>query len=187
MTNLAPKLDDGLGKDRSPASVLGLSIITLGIYYLVWYYKINDEIRKHDPTIRVTPGWAVVAMFVPICNLVSGYSTAARIRQMQLDEGATSTISPIVALLLQMFLGIGYPLYIASQMREHWHAHRLAARPATPVTSVPPAPAAPAFTAPSAPTSASGISRCSSGHEVPAGVSFCGECGESITGATRTE
>lgn len=124
-----------IGKDRSPASVLGLSIITLGIYYLVWYYKINDEIRKHDPDIKVSPGWAVAAIsigailfFIP--PLVSSYATAARIRQMQLDDNQSQTISPVVALLLHMFLGIGYPLYIASQLREHWHGHRRAMRPA---------------------------------------------------------
>lgn len=118
-----------LGKDRSPASVLGLSIITLGIYYIVWYYKINNEIRQHDPDIKVSPGWAAAAisigsilLFIP--PLVSSYTTAARIRQMQLDDGATQTISPVVALLLHIFLGIGYPLYIASQLREHWHGHR---------------------------------------------------------------
>jgi hypothetical protein len=113
-----------IGKDRSPASVLGLSIITLGIYYLVWYHHINAEIRKHDPDIKVTPGWCVVAAFIPIANVISAYSTAARIRQMQLDDGRTDTISPVVALLLFLFLGIGFPLYIASQMREHWHQHR---------------------------------------------------------------
>jgi drug/metabolite transporter (DMT)-like permease len=120
-----------IGMDRSPATVLGLSIITLGIYFLVWYYKINNEIRQHDPLITVKPGWSVVAMIFPISNWVSGYSTAARIRQMQLDEGETQTISPIVALLLLIFLGIGFPLYIASQLREHWNGHRRAAMAAT--------------------------------------------------------
>lgn len=117
-----------VGKDRSPASVLGLSIITLGIYYLVWYYRINAEIRTHDPDIDVRPGWAVVAAIAPVANMVSAYGTAARIRQMLLDEGETQTISPVVALLLFMFLGIGYPLYIASALREHWHGHRRAER-----------------------------------------------------------
>ncbi len=132
-----------IGKDRSPASVLGLSIITFGVYYLVWYYKINDEIRRHDPDIQVNPLVSVLAisvgailLFIP--PLVSSYATAARIRQMQLDEQATDTISPIVALLLHIFLGIGYPLYIASQLREHWHGHQRADRMS--VTSEQPAP-----------------------------------------------
>jgi drug/metabolite transporter (DMT)-like permease len=110
--------------------VLGLSIITLGIYFLVWYGKLNGEIRRHDHDIQVTPGWAVVAVMLPIFSIVSAYSTAARIRQMQLDDGATQTISPVVALLLYLFLGIGYPLYIASQVREHWHGHRRESRSA---------------------------------------------------------
>jgi hypothetical protein len=113
-----------LGKDRSPAAVLGLSIITLGIYYLVWYGKINGEIRRHDPDIRVRPALAVIAAMLPIFNIVSAYSTAARIRQMQLDAGQQQTISPVVALLLFLFLGIGFPLYLASQLREFWHGQR---------------------------------------------------------------
>jgi predicted transporter len=103
-----------------------LSIITLGIYYFYWYGKVNAEIKGHDPHIKVTPGWCVVALFFPIANIVTAYMTAARIRQMQLDEGASQTISPVVALLLAIFLGIGYPLYVGSQLREHWHAHRRA-------------------------------------------------------------
>lgn len=117
-----------LGKDRSPAAIVGLSIITLGIYYLVWYYRINGEIAAHDPDINVKPGLAVLAAMVPIASLVTGYSTAARIRQMQLDEGAVATISPTVGLLLLMFLGVGYPLYVGSQLQEHWHAHARADR-----------------------------------------------------------
>lgn len=112
-----------LGKDRSPAAILGLSIITLGIYFLVWYGSLNAEIRRHDPSVKVVPALSVLACFVPIANIVSYYSTAARLRQMQLDCGQTETISPVVALLLVVFLGIGYPLYLASQTREHWHRH----------------------------------------------------------------
>ena len=117
-----------IGKDRSPASVLGLSIITLGVYYIAWYGLINGEMRRHDPDIKVRPALSVLALFVPIANIVSAYSTAARIRQMQLDDGAHTTISPVVALLLVMFLGLGYPLYVSSQLREHWHGHRRQAR-----------------------------------------------------------
>lgn len=80
-------------------------------------------VRQHDPTIKVVPALSVLACFVPIANVVSAYGTAARLRQMQLDCGQTETISPVVALLLVIFLGIGYPLYMASQAREHWHGH----------------------------------------------------------------
>jgi drug/metabolite transporter (DMT)-like permease len=117
-----------IGKDRSPGAILGLSIITLGIYFLVWHGKLNAEIERHAPDIKVSPGLAVLAMMLPISNMVSAYGTAARIRQMQKDCGDGDTISPVVALLLFIFLGIGYPLYVGSQVREHWHGHSRANR-----------------------------------------------------------
>jgi drug/metabolite transporter (DMT)-like permease len=117
-----------IGKDRGPGAILGLSIITFGIYFLVWHGKLNAEIGRHDQDVKVSPGLSVLAMLLPISNMVSAYGTAARVRQMQKDCGDSDTISPVVALLLFIFLGIGYPLYVGSQVREHWHGHRRASR-----------------------------------------------------------
>jgi uncharacterized membrane protein len=117
-----------VGKDRSPASVVGLSVLTLGIYFLVWHHHINAEIRSHDPEIQVAPGLCVLAIIFPISNVVSAFCTASRIRQMQLDEGQTQTVSPVIAMLLFMFTGIGYTLYISSELQAHWRGHRRAAR-----------------------------------------------------------
>ena len=38
---------------RNPLGVLGLSVVTLGIYFFYWYYKVNEEVqavreRQHD-------------------------------------------------------------------------------------------------------------------------------------------
>jgi Domain of unknown function (DUF4234) len=35
------------GKVRSPAAVIIFSIITLGIYFLVWTYKVFQELKDH--------------------------------------------------------------------------------------------------------------------------------------------
>jgi hypothetical protein len=32
---------------RNPLGVLGLTIITFGIYGLYWYYKVNEEILRY--------------------------------------------------------------------------------------------------------------------------------------------
>lgn len=37
-----------VGKTRNAAVVILLGIITFGIYLIVWYYKINNEIKLHD-------------------------------------------------------------------------------------------------------------------------------------------
>jgi hypothetical protein len=36
------------GKVRSPAAVIIFSIITLGIYFLVWTYKVFQELKDHS-------------------------------------------------------------------------------------------------------------------------------------------
>ena len=48
-------------KKRDPLGVLGLSFITLGIYWFYWYYTINDEIRRFEKDDTVRPGMALLA------------------------------------------------------------------------------------------------------------------------------
>src|ERR1043166_8024158 len=75
-------MDSGhLGENRNPLNVWLLSLVACGIYYLVYYYRINDEIRQHDPNIKVNPGIAVLALCLPIANFITVCNTAARIRQ----------------------------------------------------------------------------------------------------------
>lgn len=45
-----------IGKIRSPAFVYVVSLATFGFYSIYWWYKVNDEVRKHDPAeIHVRP------------------------------------------------------------------------------------------------------------------------------------
>jgi hypothetical protein len=51
------------GKRRNPFLVwLVWPLITLGVYHLVWWYKINREVRDYDHRIDVSPGVAVLAL-----------------------------------------------------------------------------------------------------------------------------
>jgi hypothetical protein len=89
-------------KVRHPLAPLGLGIITLGIYTLVWYYLINDEMRRQGED--VSPGVALLAItlgiFLIIPPFVSIYNTAERIRRTQERNGVTDPISPVLALIL---------------------------------------------------------------------------------------
>ena len=71
------------GKTRNPWGVWLLALVTLGIYGLWWWYKVNAEVRDYDSRIHVQPGLSVLALFVPIANIVSIYKTAGRIQQAQ--------------------------------------------------------------------------------------------------------
>src|SRR5690348_4424825 len=37
-----------LGKVRGTGACMGLTIITLGIYTLYWFYKVHDEMKQHS-------------------------------------------------------------------------------------------------------------------------------------------
>ena len=122
------------GEERDILVVFILSIITLGIYWLYWYYKVNEETRRHSEYIDVAPGLAVICQFIPIVNLVSKYNTADRVRTLQNECDDPNRISPLVALLFAIFIPFGiYTYMVQKALNRHWRWHRqrlAAARPA---------------------------------------------------------
>jgi hypothetical protein len=109
-------------KSRNPVGVwLGLPLITLGIYHLVWYYKIHAEMAQLDRR-RVVPvagpmlvllllSWTIVA------PLVSYFGTGKRIANSQRAAGIPVTCSPGVGLLLMFVFGLG-TLYYQSELNK---------------------------------------------------------------------
>jgi hypothetical protein len=77
-----------IGKHCNPFLVwLVWPPITLGIYHVVWWYKINREVRDFDQRIEVSPGAAVLALFpgavILVPPYVSVWNTGDRIRRVQ--------------------------------------------------------------------------------------------------------
>ena len=81
---------------RNPLGVLGLSVITLGIYFFVWYYKINVEIQRleNDPTMSPTRslmamifGWLIIAP-----PFIAMYNTAKHVQAMETRLGVQQTL-----------------------------------------------------------------------------------------------
>jgi hypothetical protein len=111
-----------VGKTRSPIAVVLLSIVTLGIYFLYWYYAINSEMRRYRPFIEVSPGIALLSQFVPIANWISAYNTSGRLLMLEDADRVVDRISPGVALLLHILLGIAYPFYVQVHLNGLWEA-----------------------------------------------------------------
>jgi hypothetical protein len=107
------------GKIRSPIGGWLLLIPTLGIYYLFWYFNINRELRDYDPSVNVSPGWAVVSLFIPVVGLISIYNTGNRIRQAQTTAGAPSEASGLLGLIASIFLVLDIPYYNV-QLNKVW-------------------------------------------------------------------
>jgi Kef-type K+ transport system membrane component KefB len=95
-------IDGSNVKVRHPLAPLGLGIITLGVYPLVWYFKINSELRSQGED--VSPGVALLAItlgaFLIVPPFVSMYNTGERIRRVQERKGVDSPISAVLALVL---------------------------------------------------------------------------------------
>ena len=53
------------GKRRSTLAIVMLSIVTLGVYSLVWYHRINREVGNFDTRMHVIPGRSTVAVTIP--------------------------------------------------------------------------------------------------------------------------
>ncbi|MDS1270229.1 DUF4234 domain-containing protein [Lipingzhangella sp. LS1_29] len=104
-------------KRRHPVGVwLGLTLITLGIYHFVWYYKIHAEMAEFSRS-RNHPvaGPMLVLLFLPwtlgIAPLVSYFRTGKRIRTAQETAGLTPTCSAGSGLLLMFLFGAGVAYY----------------------------------------------------------------------------
>jgi len=97
-------------------------VLTLGIYHLVWYYKINRETR--DLGVIANPGVSVLAITLGALLLVppfaSYYQTGDRIAQAQRAAGMTPTCSPVIGLLLTVFLFGSGALYYQAEMNKIW-------------------------------------------------------------------
>jgi hypothetical protein len=115
-----------VGKKRNVVAVwIGLPLITLGIYQLVWWYKINREMRDFDQRISVNPARAVLALipggFILIPPFVSVFNTGKRIRQAQESAGLAPTCSPGLGILLGFIFGL-HSLYYQGQLNMVWSA-----------------------------------------------------------------
>jgi len=135
-------------KEQSPWAVLGLIIITLGIYSLFWYYRVNREMRDigrdfGDAELAATnPVLSVLAMVIPIANLVSLHKTGKRVQATQRATTSGGDYSMGVHWLLAIFTGL-WPLYTQHSLNAVWNrtlamgAGAPAAQAATPFVGAP--------------------------------------------------
>lgn len=108
------------GKTRSPIGVFVLSIVTFGIYGLVWYYKVNVELRDFHPSIRVNPvNMILLSIFVPFFFIISVFFTGERVLQAQRLAGLPGATSPAIGLLLAFLIG-GHSFYYQDGLNSIW-------------------------------------------------------------------
>lgn len=138
------KGSDVQGKIRNPLGVVGLTFITLGIYFIFWYYKINKELaaigKVHDSEeCGTSPGTSVVAItlgaFIIVPPFVSLYKTWGRKRNAERLVGAPEGMEPGLGWLLSVLISpVGH--YILQSDMNKMLTHQ--AGGATALPSAPP-------------------------------------------------
>jgi hypothetical protein len=113
-------------KIRGPWAVFIIALVTFGIYYLVWYYKINRELRDAGGQ-DVSPGVAVLAIslggLLIIPPFVSDYRTFRRLRAAQQAAGLADPVVPWVGLFLFILAYVFLPfevVYAQSNLNRLW-------------------------------------------------------------------
>jgi hypothetical protein len=93
---------------RGPGVTWLLGLVTLSIYWLVWWARIQRELNNYDARIEVNPTASVLALFpgglVYIPPLVSAYNTGKRIAAAQRAAGLPQTCSPGLGCVLSILL-----------------------------------------------------------------------------------
>ncbi|MDX3184313.1 DUF4234 domain-containing protein [Streptomyces sp. NPDC049952] len=98
-------------KRRGPVAVwLGLPLVTLGIYQLVWYYKIHKELQQFDRRQTLNPGGSVLVLiflgWTLIAPLISFRNTGRAIAEAQRAAGLQVTCSPATSMWLVFVFGL---------------------------------------------------------------------------------
>jgi hypothetical protein len=150
-------------KVRNPLGTVALSIVTIGVYYVFWWYFINREMRDlgraRNRDLGQSPGSSVLALtlgaLIIVPALVTLWRTSARIESSQETVGIDRRVSgPIVFILLLLIGPVGI-WYAQSELNKVWEAQGTRADLPQPASATqppapPPAPEAPAQ-APEAP------------------------------------
>ena len=122
-------------KIRHPLAVFGLVFLTLGIYYFVWYYKVNRELRDlgratgeeerlgrspFTSLVAITVGWLII---VP--PFVSFYRTFRRVEAAQELSGTRDRVNVWLGFALYIVGVVLLPvevIYAQSELNRVWRA-----------------------------------------------------------------
>ena len=117
-----PPIGGPLGQVRSALVVILLSIVTFGIWTLVWSFQNGDELKRN--TGRGLGG--VAYLFITLLvSPVTMFLMASEVEQLYRSDGKEPPITTIWGLwfLLPIIGNLVWYLRIQSALNEYWIAH----------------------------------------------------------------
>jgi hypothetical protein len=115
-----------LGQPRSIGLVILLTIITFGIWTLVWSYQNGDEIKRHANTGIGGVGYLLITLLI---SPVTMFLMAGEVEQLYRREGKEPPITTIWGLwfLLPIIGNIIWYVRIQKSINDYWTSHGAAA------------------------------------------------------------
>jgi cell division protein FtsL len=122
-------------KIRHPVAVAIFSFITLGIYYVYWWYQVNREVMDlgrarnvdglgDNPTLSalaVFPG--VLVIIPPFVTLYNGVKRFQRAQETTLGEATLSGWVVVVLVVAAFIIGVAAPIipgYLQAELNKIW-------------------------------------------------------------------
>jgi hypothetical protein len=132
---------------RNPLGVLGLTVITLGIYFLYWYWKINDELRLYKRDESISPTRSLMAMLfgwlIIVPPFIAMYNTAKHVQDAEQLLGVQPQLEPALTIVFLLFVAIGNTIYVQEHLNRIWDRASVSKDPPTSGASGLPMPPAP--------------------------------------------
>ncbi len=109
---------------RQPLGVLGLSVITLGIYFFYWYFKINEELQTFENDNTISPVRSLMAMIfgwlIIVPPFIAMYNTARHVRTAEERVGIVQQLEPALTIVIMLFVSVGNGVYIQEHLNRMW-------------------------------------------------------------------
>jgi len=108
-----------IGKVRSPLAVLLLSIVTLGIYGLYWYYKTFQEMKDYNGDGL---GGVVGLILSFFCGIITVFVLPSEVGHLYSRDGQPEPISAMTGLwvLLPFIGGLIWLWKVQGRLNDFW-------------------------------------------------------------------
>jgi hypothetical protein len=109
---------------RNPLGVLGLSVITLGIYFFYWFWKINDELRLYTHDESISPTRSLMAMLfgwlIIVPPFIAMYNTSKHVQDAEQRLGVQPQLEPALTIVFLLIVAIGNTVYVQEHLNRIW-------------------------------------------------------------------
>ena len=109
---------------RNPIGVLGLSVITLGIYFFYWFWKINDELRLYKRDESISPTRSLMAMLfgwlIIVPPFIAMYNTSKHVQDAEQRLGVQPQLEPALTIVFLLIVAIGNTIYVQEHLNRTW-------------------------------------------------------------------